>query len=147
MSRHVRFAVHSLTVVVLLIYAASCVWRLGSYTTTRGRAIQHGALIYSRWPVWIVLPKSGLVFDIGFQWRPRWDLSQQHAGGVVIPLWTAALPMAAVSAWLTTTRRRRLNRRRCPVCNYDVSATPDRCPECGTIVPRGLRATRISPKT
>lgn len=58
MTRPVRIAVHVLTVVILFAYVASCFWRVGLYTTTCGRAIRHGAVIDSRWPVWTCCPRA-----------------------------------------------------------------------------------------
>jgi hypothetical protein len=55
------------------------------------------------------------------------------------------VPTALASAWplasLTLLTRRRLRARhlarigRCPTCNYDLRATPARCPECGATFP------------
>jgi len=54
---------------------------------------------------------------------------------VCVPYWVPLL-LAAGGGWLVG-RRARLKRRRlrtglCPSCGYDVRATPQQCPECGT---------------
>jgi hypothetical protein len=58
-----------------------------------------------------------------------------HATNLVLPYWFVALFTAPLPAsWIFKRQRapRRDGPRRCAVCGYDLRATPDRCPECGT---------------
>jgi predicted RNA-binding Zn-ribbon protein involved in translation (DUF1610 family) len=55
----------------------------------------------------------------------------------VFPAWFAGVTFAVVPA--VAVRRWRRERRGnapglCPSCGYDLRATPERCPECGTVV-------------
>jgi hypothetical protein len=78
--------------------------------------------------------------------RPAWQVVRcdgwSHPGeeyaAVAVPHWLLAAAFAAGPAYRlrTTARRsraaRRMRRRQCPTCGYDLRAAPGRCPECGT---------------
>src|SRR5579864_1919785 len=54
-----------------------------------------------------------------------------------LPAWLFVVVFRILPATqLTVAFRRRLRRRagRCPRCNYDLRASIERCPECGTVI-------------
>jgi hypothetical protein len=63
--------------------------------------------------------------------------------GIALPFWLLAIlcGVAPVLRWnpRRLCRRRRLAAGLCPACGYDMRATPERCPECGTTPKRSRR--------
>jgi hypothetical protein len=56
---------------------------------------------------------------------------------VAVPSWFLIIPtviLPTIAVMKGRGRHRRLRRGLCGNCGYDISATPDRCPECGTVV-------------
>jgi hypothetical protein len=75
-----------------------------------------------------------------FEWRPlsfahaRFGLA--HSSLVIVPHWVfvtlfAIPPLLRLRAWRG--HRRHAVAGTCATCGYDLRATPERCPECGTI--------------
>jgi hypothetical protein len=64
---------------------------------------------------------SGLSFGSWFIQTPYWPILGASA---LLPCWTL---------WKRHRRNLRAANNLCVSCGYDLRATPDRCPECGTI--------------
>lgn len=64
---------------------------------------------------------------------------------VCFPHWTLlALAMPGIAVAVTRSRRRRRQHGQCLQCGYDLRATPERCPECGTRAAPGTMAPSSS---
>jgi hypothetical protein len=78
-------------------------------------------------------------------WIGHWPARQVLVRSSYVSFGTMVLPLIKVAErdWnrLRERRwRRALLARLCPQCGYDLRATPDRCPECGTAVGPVARA-------
>jgi hypothetical protein len=77
-----------------------------------------------------------LWFDRGEVAFGRWPVESFRIHLAYWILATALLPLSKRDGvrWVGWRSRRRRDAGFCPRCGYDLRATPDRCPECGTAV-------------
>jgi hypothetical protein len=86
------------------------------------------------------LARFGISFEVydGRVPLPGWDSDWSQTETLCLPYWLAASALLLLSApgvriaLRTWRRRRRSLHNLCVVCGYDLRATPERCPECGT---------------
>jgi hypothetical protein len=73
---------------------------------------------------------------LGFSWG-RLDWGSKRFGRFIgVPIWLVSVLLAylpALDAWITLRRAKPQRGSFCHSCGYDPRATPDRCPECGTV--------------
>jgi hypothetical protein len=72
-------------------------------------------------------PTLGFAFEHGTFWNRGYV-------GLALPLWPIWLGAAIRVVFVRRRSRGEGPPVSCPTCGYDLRATPNRCPECGTIV-------------
>ena len=93
-------------------------------------------------PIYPPFDKSNLVFDwLGIGTRSGTggnSVSRVQNTRIVFPFWLLGCVCAIVPArtmWAVSKKMHRRRRGYCLQCGYDLRASSDRCPECGTAIP------------
>jgi hypothetical protein len=102
------------------------------------------SLAHSRYPAADDPPGRRLpasLGNLGFAVEHRIKSKNYESFLVLVPLWAPLLILCGAAAVFRRSAKRSLREQRrragaCPDCGYDLRATPDRCPECGTIARR-----------
>ncbi len=73
-------------------------------------------------------------FDGSYRLNPSRPLSDCEICYVILPYWFVIAITFGLPVYAVVRRRRSFNSiGMCKVCGYDLRATPERCPECGTV--------------
>jgi len=85
---------------------------------------------------------------LGFAWfrgdsppSPPTQIGTKTQWYIAFPIWPLVLILGGFESWRTIRRRRQRTIGLCRVCGYDLRATPERCPECGTTIVKPAPAT------
>jgi hypothetical protein len=85
------------------------------------------------------LGRYGFRYDKSRGGVPFWDEYK-----VVVPYWALVIPnllLPGLWTWRRIVRAQRVPKNHCQNCGYDLRASTERCPECGTPIPSTGRTT------